>query len=636
MTLKKIATLCLIFFNAFACHAASPELKLYLDGKQSVKDNNIIHYQEIYRQLEGSAFQSLLEYQYLNNNLNQLSSEQLNDYINQYPQSPMAIWLKRSWLDKLYVEQRYGDYVANYSDVNKLKYQCQYLYALNKLADLEKMVKEAGTLFNNGQPLPEACEQVYANYLTMLPLESNQSWQRFEQALLKRNFKLANKLASMMNAIDSQKAQRMLLLHNKPLKVSSLINKQITTDSNVLSYGLYRLARIRPDQAHKLYQKTNHRAWPAQHKQRVLQAIALKYTLMKNNKAILFYRKLIGFDLPSVYQAYLFKAAIYFKAWPLMMETIKAFPQAKQAKAKYQFWFAYALSQSGQTKRANIIYRQLAKHDNYYGFLARYKLNRSVKINLKGKEIASKVDLKVEKLAGFQRAKQFYAANMKHQARVELYYLFKHQPSIIKHRIAQRVQQWGWHSQALRLTYKLKDKTDWPLRYPLKYHQQIKQHAKAYDVKQPLIYSIIRQESLFTENIKSHAGAIGLMQLMPKTAWRTAKLHKISYQSASSLKKAKTNLHLGIAHLHDLNKALNKHPLLVIAAYNAGKKAVKRWLPRHGDSMTGELWIEMVPYKETRRYLRHVVTNYVIYQNHLGKPSDLSEILSPISFRKVP
>ena len=88
------------------------------------------------------------------------------------------------------------------------------------------------------------------------------------------------------------------------------------------------------------------------------------------------------------------------------------------------------------------------------------------------------------------------------------------------------------------------------------------------------------------------------------------------------------NIKLGSAHLKKLNEQLNTHPALVIAAYNAGKTAVKRWIPE--STLPTDVWVETVPYYETRNYLRSVIASYVVYQDRLGMQPNLDKIMSPI------
>jgi soluble lytic murein transglycosylase len=130
-------------------------------------------------------------------------------------------------------------------------------------------------------------------------------------------------------------------------------------------------------------------------------------------------------------------------------------------------------------------------------------------------------------------------------------------------------------------------------------------------------YAITRQESAFKVDAQSHAGARGLMQLKPSTALHVAKRQKITLSPAnSSIRKElidpTTNIKLGVAHLKEMLDYYQGNPVLATAAYNAGKHRVNQWL-RDNHISNSLVWIEQIPYKETREYVKNVLTYQQIY-----------------------
>lgn len=613
--------------------AAEPFVN-YQKGKAAIRHQDWQAYHHYQQKLTADPFFPLLKYHYLASQIEVVDVKEIKVFLNTYPNSPMAIWLTRKWLNHLFLTKQYNAYTKNYLDVNQQKHKCKYLYALQQQGELQKGQQIAKKLFNTEKTLPDLCESIYGNYLNELAKPKQEVWQRFKALLSAYNFKVAKQLIKHMSEAQKNQATAILRLYKQPNLISNKTFLVNNYSAEVMSYGLYRLARISPSKAASLLKKYKKKSyWNKLQLQRVYQAIALKYALRKDKRALLYYRKLIGHQLPRVYQTYLFKAALFYNDWLLIKDTIEAFSKEKQQVPRFKYWHAKSLLKLGKSNQAYQELQQLAKLRNYYGFLASYHLKLPAQLNHQQLLITEQDRQYVNQLAGMIRAKVFYKHNKKHQARLELFYLMKHQNPHYKYVIAKEVANWGWHSQAIRLSNKLKFKDDLNLRFPIKYKSSIKNYARKYQVPMALIFSIIRQESLFTENIKSPAGAVGLMQLMPSTAHRTSKQYKLAYKGAGSLVNPQANLKLGIAHLNRLKKELNNQTLLMIASYNAGKKAAKRWLPKHNKKMFGDKWIEMVSYQETRRYLRHVVTNYVIYQQLLGHKPDMSKILSDIKRR---
>lgn len=121
----------------------------------------------------------------------------------------------------------------------------------------------------------------------------------------------------------------------------------------------------------------------------------------------------------------------------------------------------------------------------------------------------------------------------------------------------------------------------------------------------------------------SPAGARGLMQLMPGTVNYISK-QRVGY---NTLLQPEQNLEFGIQYLKYLNDKLNHNPVLVSASYNAGWQRVMEWLPTNGEQSL-DVWIENIPYRETRNYVKAVMAYRYIYQVQLGQPSHLFDTLS--------
>lgn len=131
-------------------------------------------------------------------------------------------------------------------------------------------------------------------------------------------------------------------------------------------------------------------------------------------------------------------------------------------------------------------------------------------------------------------------------------------------------------------------------------------------VEPALPAAIMREESSFIEDIESYAGALGLMQLMP----RTAGAHDDDIPGGSNLENLKTslvNIRVGVDHLNSLAKRFDNQPVLIAAAYNAGGGAVSGWIKRKRTSDIA-LWVEDIPYDQTRNYTKRVIGSYAAYQ----------------------
>jgi soluble lytic murein transglycosylase len=163
------------------------------------------------------------------------------------------------------------------------------------------------------------------------------------------------------------------------------------------------------------------------------------------------------------------------------------------------------------------------------------------------------------------------------------------------------------------------------LKYPLGYQESIIKYAKKYHLDPAWVFAISRQESAFISDAKSSAGALGLMQLMPTTAQKLARKNNIPYHDKLSLLNETTNISLGSAYLHNMLNDNKGNQILATAAYNAGPGRVRQWM-KNSKPVATDVWIELVPFYETRNYLKRVITNTAVYRSRLGSgPMVLSE-----------
>jgi soluble lytic murein transglycosylase len=142
----------------------------------------------------------------------------------------------------------------------------------------------------------------------------------------------------------------------------------------------------------------------------------------------------------------------------------------------------------------------------------------------------------------------------------------------------------------------------------------VKNNADRQSIDPAIIFGLIRQESMLDNNARSSVGARGLMQIMPKTGKQIASQLKEKWQSDDSLYNPEVNVRYGAYYFKQLLSSFNGNFALATAAYNAGPNRVKTWLPKD-QAMSADIWIETIPFKETRKYVSSVVSYAMIYQH---------------------
>lgn len=183
--------------------------------------------------------------------------------------------------------------------------------------------------------------------------------------------------------------------------------------------------------------------------------------------------------------------------------------------------------------------------------------------------------------------------------------------------MACKAQVWD---RCINTSERTKGVIDWSQRYPTPYRTEIVAAAKAQGLEPAFVFGLIRQESRFVVDIRSSVGAGGLMQLMPATARWTAKRIGLSHFTPDLVTDPTVNAQLGAAYLKHVLDEFGGHPALAAAAYNAGPYRIKSWLqamPRYQTPLELAIWIENIPFAETRDYVKRVSENTKVYEHIL-------------------
>ncbi len=150
--------------------------------------------------------------------------------------------------------------------------------------------------------------------------------------------------------------------------------------------------------------------------------------------------------------------------------------------------------------------------------------------------------------------------------------------------------------------------------YPLPYADLISDAVSEHLKIDPMLaQALIKQESHYQRDIVSKAGAVGLMQLMPYTARALAKSMKMRPPRANDLMEPENNIRLGVIYMEEVFDKFDNNMIYAIASYNAGPTAVESWVRKNPD-MDPDIFVENIPYNETKNYVKKVLSNFWIYK----------------------
>jgi soluble lytic murein transglycosylase-like protein len=172
------------------------------------------------------------------------------------------------------------------------------------------------------------------------------------------------------------------------------------------------------------------------------------------------------------------------------------------------------------------------------------------------------------------------------------------------------------YRDAIRLAHTTSSPAPFVL-YPLAFWPRITAHTSHNGVDPFLVLSLMRQESMFDPEALSPADARGLMQLLPRTAVQVARRVGRPAPKARDLYDADVNIVLGVAHIRYLLDLYGGNAMKALAAYNGGEDAVTRW-DRQSGGLDLDEWVESITYRETRSYVKKVISNQLRYESLYG------------------
>jgi soluble lytic murein transglycosylase len=270
------------------------------------------------------------------------------------------------------------------------------------------------------------------------------------------------------------------------------------------------------------------------------------------------------------------------------------------------------MQNSDRLAEAVAVFRELAVERSYYGFLSADELSLAyafgntqfVADEAKIAELQARPDL--------IRARELFLVGLDGRGRSEWDAVISYFDADDKTQAAILAHRWGWHSRAIAAAANIGDYDDLSLRYPLPYSATFQQYAEDANISPQWAYGVARSESLFMRDVRSSAGAIGLMQLMPATGKKVAKEIQLPYSGLNTLTDPASNIRLGTSYLGQMAERYGGNRVLATAAYNAGPHRVDAWLPESGE-IDARAWIENIPFNETRGYVRRVLAAETIF-----------------------
>jgi soluble lytic murein transglycosylase len=312
--------------------------------------------------------------------------------------------------------------------------------------------------------------------------------------------------------------------------------------------------------------------------------------------------------------------------WALMTRAIEAMSPAEQKDAAWVYWKARAAlaqapaGEAGEPQRAQAreALASIAPQLSFYGKLATEELGVPLALPAAPLALSEAERSGPRQVPGFQRAMQLIALGLRNEGVREWNFTLRG----LGERELLAAAQWACEREVWDRCINTSDRTrgeiDLAQRFPTPHRELMVAKARQAGLDAAVVYGLIRQESRFVTDARSHVGASGLMQLMPATARWTARQMGMAF-TPQMINDREVNLQLGTFYLKRVLDDFDGSLAMATAAYNAGPGRPRRWR-EGGTTMEPAAWAETIPFNETRDYVKKVISNSVYYAAMLGQP----------------
>lgn len=602
--------------------AQTQDQSLYRQAYDAVRANDQARFQQLRARLTHYPLLPYLDYFQLAFRPGAADYQDVTRFIRQHGDTPQSNRLERTYLSYLAQSQQWSQFLRFYPAKPKsTDLLCMHYQALYYTGKTREALQGAGKMWMSGQSRPDACDPLFTLWQGAGLRTQDKIWQRMTMAFEAENPNLIRHLGASLGTGLQGYGNQMVTLFEQPAKaMNPTYFSNNPYSRKLLSLGLTRYANQQPEAVLRQLDLFRSRFGLNQDEIKpVERAIARRLLLDRSRSERQWLDNMVRLLADPDITELRARLAIWEEDWRGLSGWVKMMPMARQKEDRWRYWMARSLEVQGQQKQARDLYLETANLRGFYGFMAAQRTGAPYR--MKNQTVPHVPDWRSasRRWPFLLRVQELLAMNEVAAARSEWIHNLDRNP------VAQRIEfghialNRGWHDLAILASIRAEAWDALELRFPKPYKQTFSQVARERAVNMSLLYAISRQESALYPRAQSPVGARGLMQLMPATAKETAGKIGVPYRSEQQLFDPAMNIRLGSAYLKRLLDVYDGNRILAAAAYNAGPGRVKRWREQSADKPM-DVWVESIPYRETRNYVQNVLSFDLIYQHKFQQP----------------
>jgi soluble lytic murein transglycosylase len=626
-------------------HAQNKGDDVILDMAQAFKKGDKNRLSNLLPQTRGHVLEPLAAYWDMRARLNNAPESEIRSFLNTYAGSYYEDRLRNDWLLQLGKRRDWAGFTAEYPryrmrDDRELRCYALATEAMNSKADV---AEEAKRLWYALREADDGCTYVADHLHSGKQINGLDLWRKARIAMD------ANRPRAAQAAVDIEAprlSEQVALIHADPERYLDKRIIAITKSRKELAVlALIRLAAKDPEQAAQLLEKR----WSIQlspEERNWTWAVIGKQAAQKlQNEASSYFAKVQkDSDLNDDLLMWKVRAALRQGQWRQVLTATQAMSPESQKDPAWVYWRARALlatAQDNQQKQeAQGLLRSIASVRGFYEQLALEDLGQAITAPERPAALTPQEKATAQINPGLQRALYAIAIGLRPEGNREWNYSTNlHTPGGMNDRdllaaadLACQRQVWD---RCINTSERTKEVMDFDQRFPMPLREIVVRRANEIRLDPAYVYGLIRQESRFIMDARSHVGASGLMQVMPATAKWTAKKIGLNNFTPDQITDREVNVAIGTGYLKLVLDDFEGSMPMATAAYNAGPSRPRNW--RNGPVMEAAIWAENIPFLETRDYVKKVLSNTTNYAAILTRqPQSLKARLGTIGPRNSP
>lgn len=615
---RVVALLFILLLPAAALAAPEDDI---LAARDAYNARNAARLAQAAQRLEGHPLAALARYWQLMLDLEKASADEVRAFLAAYPDSYLSDRLRGEWLKVLGKRQDWKTFSAEYpllvnEDREITCYALQARLAL--LPGDSSPLEEAKRLWFNGAELPASCDPLFERLAQEARLTVDDVFARLRLALEAGNVSVARHITRYLPERYQPGLRSLEAIAENPQRFLDRGGWTLADrgQREMVLFALQRIARSDPAQAAERLEKLAERLAP-EDQAWLWGQIATQGARRHDPSSLAWFARAQGALLTDTQLGWKARAALREGQWRTLLQAIETMSPEAARQPEWRYWKARALKALGRAVAANEILVPLSREHSYYGQLALEELGTVMAPPATNYKASEEEIRAIAALPGIARVLALFRAGLRGEGTREWQWTIRRFDDRQLLAAAELAHRNELYDRAIAAAERTQQLHDFELRFPTPHREVMQGFTRRLGLDDAWVYGLIRQESRFVQVAKSAVGASGLMQLMPATAKWVAKRLGLDRFHLGLVNDLETNLSLGTYYLRHVYDSLDGSPVLATAAYNAGPGRARRWQAVR--PLEGAVYVESIPFTETRDYVKKVMSNAAYYAMRLGE-----------------